>query len=141
MLGHQWSEKPKVLLQGWASFSVIDFLVVNQTYLFYGFAFLVVAVMLNPRSLSTRFFELPPLRFFGRLSYSIYLWHILFFIPVYLGGLVHSPLLIALSARPWKYLATVITALLSYYLIEKPLIRLGHRLAPPATQGHPDLRP
>ena len=139
MLGHQWSEKAKVLLQGWASFSVIDFLVVNQTYLFYGFAFLVVAVMLNPRSLSTRFFELPPLRFFGRLSYSIYLWHILFFIPIYLGNLVHSPVLIALSARPWKYIATITTALLSYHLIEKPLIRFGHRIAPPATQGHPDL--
>ncbi len=141
MLGHQWSEKAEVLTQGWASFSIINFLVVNQKYLFYGFAFLVVAVMLNPRSFSTRFLELSPLRFFGRLSYSIYLWHILFFIPVYLGDLVHSPVLIALSARPWKYVATAITALLSYYLVEKPLIRFGHRIAPPATQGHADLTP
>ena len=141
MTGHQWSENDKVLKQGWASFSTITFLIANQNYLFYGFALLVIAVMLNPRSLSTRVLELSPLRFFGRLSYSIYLWHILFFIPVYLPDLVHSPLLNALSARPWKYLATFITALLSYYLVEKPMIRFGHRIAPPVTQGHQDLAP
>lgn len=139
MLGNQWKENPKILTQKWAVFSPILFLIVNRDLLFYGSALLVVAVMLNPRSLSTRFLELPPIRFAGRLSYSIYLWHILFFIPIYLGDLVHSPVLTALSARPWKYVATAITALLSYYLIEKPLIRIGHRLAPPATQGHADL--
>ena len=71
----------------------------------------------------------------------MYIWHILFFIPPYLGDLVHSPVLTTLSVRPWKYFATAVTALLSYFLIEKPLIRFGHRIAPPATQGHADLAP
>jgi peptidoglycan/LPS O-acetylase OafA/YrhL len=30
-------------------------------------------------------------------------------------------------------------ASLSYYFVEKPLMRVGHRLAPPATPGRPDL--
>ncbi len=141
MVGSQWDKDPKGLTQSWHDFSTILFLIVNRNSLFYGFALIVIAVMLNPRSLSTRFLELSPIRFVGRLSYSIYLWHILFFIPPYLGDLVHSPVLTTLSVRPWKYLATAVTALLSYYLIEKPLIRFGHRIAPPATQGHSDLAP
>ena len=44
-----------------------------------------------------------------------------------------------LSGRPWKYIATLAVATASYYWIEKPLVRLGHKLAPPATAGHKDL--
>jgi peptidoglycan/LPS O-acetylase OafA/YrhL len=33
-----------------------------------------------------------------------------------------------------------VAALISYYFIEKPMIRLGHRVAPPVTPGHADLR-
>ena len=115
-------------------------LIVNREMVFFGFALLVVATMLHPKSWSTRVLELAPLRFVGRLSYSIYLWHVLFFIPVYLGDLIHSPVLTVLSARPWKYVATAIAALASYFLCEKPMIQLGHRLAPPVTPGHRDLR-
>ncbi len=137
---HQWRYAPQAFADwrhdGWLNL----ILIVNREMVYFGFALLVVATMLNPRSLLTRFLELAPLRFVGRLSYSIYLWHILFFIPVYLGDLVHSPLLTALTGRPWKYLATAVAALASYYFVEKPLVRLGHRVAPPATPGHRDLR-
>ena len=139
MLANQLNENARVLTQGWAPFSPTLFFIVNRNVIFYGFGLLVIAVMLSPQSLTTRALEFSPLRFVGRLSYSIYLWHILFFIPVYLPDLVHSSILNGLSGRPWKYVATAVTALLSYYLIEKPLIRLGHRLAPPATQGRADL--
>ena len=140
LVGYQWSNTPRVFFGGWSQFPVMDFIYAGRDYLFYGFGLLVVAVMLNPRSLTTRLLETAPLRLFGRLSYSIYLWHILFFIPIYLGALGHvPPLLMFLSGRPWKYFATGVVATLSYYLLEKPFIRLGHRLAPPATAGHTDL--
>lgn len=107
--------------------------------LFFGFALWIVATTTHPRSLSTRFLELPVLRFIGRLSYSLYLWHILFFIPVHRNvGVTWRPLL-WLSGEPQKYIASFLVALASYYLIEKPLIRYGHKVAPPATPGHRDL--
>jgi peptidoglycan/LPS O-acetylase OafA/YrhL len=120
-------------------FSPADFVGVNDRLLFYSFGFVVIAVMLHPQSLSTRLLELKPVRFLGRLSYSVYLWHVLFFIPSYIPDQVHSHLLLVLNERPWKYLATAAVAMLSYYWIEKPTIRLGHRLAPPASAGHRDL--
>jgi peptidoglycan/LPS O-acetylase OafA/YrhL len=56
-----------------------------------------------------------------------------------IGPPVSSHLLLMLSERPWKYVCAFAVATASYYLIEKPFVRMGHRLAPPATAGHKDL--
>lgn len=98
------------------------------------FPFLILATMLNPGSWFSRPLEWLPFRFVGRISYSLYLWQQLFWVHPYHRwpiGCVETPVIgmaLALSA-----------ALASYFFIEKPLIRLGHRLAPPATPGHRDL--
>lgn len=120
-------------------YGALDFIVQNGPIVIYGFGFLVIAVMFHPKSLTTRFLEWAPLRSLGRWSYSVYLWHVLFFIPIYLDTQVRSQTLMLLSGRPWKYIATAISALASYYFIEKPLVRFGHRIAPPLTAGHRDL--
>jgi peptidoglycan/LPS O-acetylase OafA/YrhL len=39
---------------------------------------LLTATMLHPGSLTTRFLELAPIRFIGRISYSLYIWQMLF---------------------------------------------------------------
>lgn len=111
----------------------------QSNLLFYCFSLWVIGSMLHPLSLTTRILEIKPLRFIGRLSYSIYLWHVLFFANSAPVAVISSGPLVFLSARPQKYLATFALALASYYFIEKPLIRIGHRLAPPATPGHKDL--
>jgi peptidoglycan/LPS O-acetylase OafA/YrhL len=103
------------------------------------FAVWIVSTMLHPNSLSTRILELRPMRWVGRLSYSLYLWHVLFFFRVLPTVHVSLPLLLALSGRPAKFIAAFSMAALSYYLVEKPCMRLGHRLAPPATPGRPEL--
>lgn len=93
----------------------------------FGFPFLILATVLHPASLAGRFLEWTPLRAIGRISYSLYLWQQLFFI----GD--HSPaagLLEHLQHGAWKLIATLAAATGSYFLVEKPLIRLGHRLAP-----------
>ena len=105
----------------------------------YSFTLWVISTMLHPESLTTRVLEWHPLRFLGRLSYSIYVWQVLFY-SKNSPAQVDSHLLLILSERPWKYVATACAALLSYYLIEKPMIRLGHRLAPPVTEGRGDLQ-
>lgn len=107
--------------------------------LFFGFSLWIIATVTHPESWSTRLLETAPLRFIGRLSYSIYLWHALFFVSVHAEVGVTSPVLLWLSQRPHKYIATAIVAIASYYLVEKPLIRYGHKLAPPITPGHRDL--
>jgi peptidoglycan/LPS O-acetylase OafA/YrhL len=106
--------------------------------LLYAFTAWVVSTMLHPHSWTTRGLEWKPLRFIGRISYSIYLWHVLFF-STKVGPPVNSHLLLVLSERPWKYVCALAVATASYYLIEKPFVRMGHRLAPPATAGHRDL--
>jgi len=96
--------------------------------------FMVISTMLRPNDLVSKFLESAPLRFIGRISYSAYLWQ-----EVFLTG-NWAP-----TIRPFGWLNTSLlvwpavfgTAIASYYLIEKPFIRLGHRLAPSATQGRP----
>jgi peptidoglycan/LPS O-acetylase OafA/YrhL len=85
---------------------------------------LLVSTMLHPGSLTSRFLEFAPMRFVGRISYSLYLWQELFFNPFHVpvpGGLRSHTLLC------WGAAFGCATA--SYYLIEKPLIRYGHRIA------------
>ena len=87
---------------------------------------LVLGTVLNPGTILSRFLEMSPLRFIGRISYSLYLWQQLFFTSHFhadastLGGLQHWPL---------NYLATFICALASYHLLEKPAMHFGHGIA------------
>jgi peptidoglycan/LPS O-acetylase OafA/YrhL len=80
--------------------------------------------MLHPDSLTSRFLEFAPIRFVGRISYSLYLWQELFFNPFHVPapGSFRSHTLLC-----WG--ATFGCAIASYYWIETPLIRYGHRIA------------
>ncbi len=96
---------------------------------------LLLSTVYNPGMFIGRILESAPLRWIGRLSYSIYLWQMLFVCsrssePPPLGILQRSPLNILLVA---------VCAAASFYLIELPTMRLGHRLAKPATPGHKDV--
>ena len=102
-----------------------------------GFPLMIANTMMHPESWLGRLLETKPLTFLGRLSYSIYLWQQLFFrsgLPPDRGWLGVA------EVWPWNLAALMVCAVGSYYLIEKPFIRLGHRLAPPATSGRADLR-
>ena len=101
--------------------------------------FWIVASALHPQSLTTRFLESAPMRFVGRISYSLYLWHVLFFFKLSPSTGVTNPVMLALSGRVVKYVAAFAVAILSYYFIEKPMVRLGHKLAPAASPGRPEL--
>jgi peptidoglycan/LPS O-acetylase OafA/YrhL len=84
---------------------------------------LIVSTALHPGSWLGQFLELAPMRFLGKISYSLYLWQQLFFRPE-----APSPG----SFRSHVFLcwcATFACALASYYLIETPLIRKGHKIA------------
>jgi peptidoglycan/LPS O-acetylase OafA/YrhL len=82
--------------------------------------------MLHPQSLIGSILETRLLRWIGRLSYSLYLWQQLF-----LGS--------GMKMWPWKLAACLVAATASYYLVERPALRLGHRFAPPTTAGRADI--
>jgi peptidoglycan/LPS O-acetylase OafA/YrhL len=86
---------------------------------------LIVGTVLRPASVLGRVLESPAMRWIGRLSYSLYLWEFFF---VYYPGVPTT--LGVWQTFPVNLIATVVCATASYYLVERPLIRVGHRLAP-----------
>ena len=86
---------------------------------------LIVGTVLRPRSVLGRVLENPVMRWIGRLSYSLYLWEFFF---VYYPGVPTT--LGVWQTFPVNLIAAVACATGSYYLVERPLIRVGHRLAP-----------
>ncbi len=96
-------------------------------------AVMVTATALRPQTWVGRILELGWMRWIGRLSYSLYLWQQFFLLPG--------------AKSPWSWLQRfpanclllVTVAALSYRFVERPLIRLGHRLAPPTTPGRKDI--
>ncbi len=101
----------------------------NGELLAFCFTGWIVATMTHPESLTTRLLELRPVRFVGRISYSLYLWHVIFFL-LWSPGVCSWPWLVRMNMLPWNFVGAFLAALASYYGVERPMIRLGHRLAP-----------
>lgn len=94
---------------------------------------ILAGTALHPRALAGRLLERAPLRWLGRISYSIYLWQQLFLID--LGGF--RPLG-RLQAPPIGLLCALGCGVLSYHVVEKPMIEFGRRLASrPRPPGSP----
>jgi len=86
---------------------------------------LIVGTVLHPTGTLGRLLESRALRWIGRLSYSLYLWEFFF---VYYPGVPTT--LGVWQTFPVNVIAATVCAMASYYLVERPLIRVGHRLAP-----------
>ena len=86
---------------------------------------LIVGTVLRPRTVLGRVLESPAMRWIGKLSYSLYLWEFFF---VYYPGVPST--LGVWQTFPLNLIAAVVCATASYYLVERPLIRVGHKLAP-----------
>ncbi len=97
---------------------------------------LVLSTVLQPASLLGRVLEWRPLRWLGTISYSLYLWQMLF-LPG-LASMGHG-VFRYLQQPPLNLLAILIMACLSRYLIEVPMTRLGHRVS--ANLPGPDASP
>jgi peptidoglycan/LPS O-acetylase OafA/YrhL len=83
---------------------------------------LIAGTVARPRAVVGRMLSLPAMMWVGRLSYSLYLWQQLW-VPV--AGMPHS--LGRVQSWPFNLLAILLSAVASYYLIERPCISLGRR--------------
>jgi peptidoglycan/LPS O-acetylase OafA/YrhL len=75
----------------------------------------------SPDSLFGRVLEARLLRLVGHMSYSLYLWQQLFFPPIEGGAATGR-----LGQFALRVVAVFVAAGCSYFLIEKPAIRMGH---------------
>jgi peptidoglycan/LPS O-acetylase OafA/YrhL len=82
---------------------------------------LIGHTVLNPYGLVGRLLEFSPLKWLGRISYSLYIWQMLFLVP-------ESRPLGLIQAFPLSLICPFVCAALSYYLVERPMIAFGHRL-------------
>jgi peptidoglycan/LPS O-acetylase OafA/YrhL len=96
-------------------------------------AALVMGTVLRPQGVVGRILETRPLKAIGRLSYSLYLWQELFLVP---GPLYPMSIL---QRFPVNLIAVFAISYLSYRYVERPFIRIGHRLAPPPSPGRIDI--
>ena len=87
--------------------------------------FLLLGTLVRTSSSASRLLELPQLRWLGHISYSLYLWQQLF--------LVWSQDQVAglslLQLFPINIMMAIGCAYLSFRFVEKPFIKIGHRMA------------
>jgi peptidoglycan/LPS O-acetylase OafA/YrhL len=86
----------------------------------------------HPENFIGKFLEWAPLRWIGRLSYSLYLWQQLFFCDRWWQGALPMGVL---QQWPLKLAGLLVCACISYYFVERPMIRLGHRIASSGVPG------
>ena len=99
-------------------------------------AALIGGLALAPTGPVGQLLSLAPLVFLGRISYGIYLWHW----PIF--RYLH-PEELGLRWGPTQLVRIVVTlavATLSFFLIERPMLRLRHRFEPPAARKSAPVR-
>jgi peptidoglycan/LPS O-acetylase OafA/YrhL len=82
-------------------------------------AILVHRSVYRDRDIIGKLLNWKPIVFIGLLSYSLYIWQQLF---------INRNSTTWMNAFPQNLLFAIMAALGSYFLLEKPLLRLRHRL-------------
>jgi peptidoglycan/LPS O-acetylase OafA/YrhL len=107
---------------------------IRRTIISIALPLLIAHTVLHPDRFWSRWLEYSPLRWIGRMSYSIYIWQMLFLVP-------NVRRLGWLQGFPQAFVFILLIAAASYYFIEKPMIRIGHRLAGSTTDDAERPRP
>ncbi len=94
---------------------------------------ILLTTIMNCRGIVAFVLESRVLKAIGRLSYSLYLWQQLFLV----WGVQLLPRVPWAQRFPVNILCAFACAIVSYYLLEKPFIRIGHRIATSRAPGQP----
>jgi peptidoglycan/LPS O-acetylase OafA/YrhL len=95
-----------------------------------------LAFVTTSQSIATVLLQTPVLRFFGRYSYGLYVYHPL------VHGLLSRSSLASSQNHPWllfslSFLVTLATACLSFHLYESQFLKLKRYFQPPTRVSHP----
>src|SRR5579859_8138942 len=85
-------------------------------------AAMIVSLVMSPGPILRALFEFPPLVWIGKVSYGIYLWHMVIF---GMGG--RLPVLKTAGSWPLTIATTIGAAAVSFYGLEQPLLRMKRR--------------
>lgn len=98
-----------------------------HTLLNYFFAVLIYCVV--HEKLFVRLLELPWLRYLGKISYGMYVYHLplIWFTFRMFEDRIESETTLLLTRAPISLFATILISTLSYYLLEKPILNLKDR--------------
>jgi peptidoglycan/LPS O-acetylase OafA/YrhL len=85
---------------------------------------LIGSTIYRENSMISRALEIEPLKYLGRLSYSIYLWHMIFMVEI-----PKAPSWLQVVSGNWySLIAVFILSMGSYHLIENPIRCWGYGL-------------
>jgi peptidoglycan/LPS O-acetylase OafA/YrhL len=84
----------------------------------------ILSLLKFPQGYTYKLLSFSPLVFIGKISYSLYLWHV----PVFRLFKYHSTLPPMLSFI-FKFVVTFLLAIISFYFLEKKAIRFGRKLS------------
>lgn len=87
----------------------------------------IYGTVIGYRGIVGQLLDSPPLRWIGRISYSLYLWQQLFL--VMWDQYLASGAFVWLQTFPMNFVAAFACAVASYKFVETPLIELGRRLS------------
>jgi peptidoglycan/LPS O-acetylase OafA/YrhL len=95
------------------------------------FSLLIALIWIHPDSIFSRYLSWKPVKFIGRISYGIYLYHMLAWFLVWhvlLDGIDYWPRFPKFAIRLVSYISlSIAIAAFSYYVLERPLIRLKEK--------------
>lgn len=87
-------------------------------------AFFMCLLFAQKDNLIEAFLTAPPVLWLGKISYSLYLWHMFAF--RYVAKLPFIQQMTPLTFELLRYGAAIVLAALSYYLIERPIVQRKH---------------
>jgi peptidoglycan/LPS O-acetylase OafA/YrhL len=90
-------------------------------------AFLILHVAMDRKGLVSKLFRSKFLGYFGKISYSLYLWQELF-------TPIEGPSWGAARQLPWAFVIPIAISILSYHFMERPILQLKDRIA---GEAHP----